>query len=98
MRTIYVKLCELSRQLGLPEASIKRFALEGKIPSLKLKKGLRFNPAAVSAALDKLASDDLQGRGDNVKTMLKTEITDDYDKEGKKKDERVKKLLCIDDG
>lgn len=39
----------------MPEASIRRFALEGKIPSLKLKKGLRFNPAAVESALDRLA-------------------------------------------
>jgi excisionase family DNA binding protein len=56
MDNVFVKLCEIAEMTGLPRASLRRLAHEGKIPSLRLSRGLRFNPAAVEKALAFLAS------------------------------------------
>jgi excisionase family DNA binding protein len=60
MDKIYVKLCELAEITGLPKATIKRLAVEGKIPALKLSQGFRFNPAEVRQALARLSATEKQ--------------------------------------
>ena len=57
METRYVKLCELSRMIGLPKATLKRLATQRRIPALKLRQGFRFNPIAVRDALDREANE-----------------------------------------
>jgi len=56
MDIVFVKLCEIAEMTGLPQASLKRLADEGKIPFLRVSCGLRFNPVAVEKALMSLAS------------------------------------------
>jgi excisionase family DNA binding protein len=60
MDKLYVKLCEVAEITGLPKATIKRLADQGKIPALKLSQGFRFNPAEVRQALARLSTTEKQ--------------------------------------
>jgi len=58
---IYNPLNVTARLLGLPAPYIKELAQQGKIPFLKIRNRLRFNPEAVQEALDEIAAN----KGDN---------------------------------
>lgn len=53
--TEFISLSRLSSRLGLPEAYLKNLAASGSIPSLNINGRLRFNPAAVQQAINKIA-------------------------------------------
>jgi len=57
METIYsyYSLEGVAAKLHLPQKFIRTLAEEGKIPHLIVGGRMRFNPAAVQAALDRLA-------------------------------------------
>ncbi len=57
----YVSLEALAIELGLPKVYLKRLAVKGSIPCLNVNGRLRFNPAAIQQALDRLAA---EGRTD----------------------------------
>jgi len=59
----YITTEKLSTRLGLPREYILELARRKQIPALNIKGRMRFNPAAVQTALDRLAE---QG-GDNAK-------------------------------
>jgi len=54
---IYKTLSVTARMLGLPTTYIKELAERNKIPVLKVKDRMRFNPEAVQKALDELAAE-----------------------------------------
>jgi hypothetical protein len=56
MVTEYLPLEALAARLNLPQRYLKGLALASDIPSLNVNGRLRFNPAAVQQALDKLAA------------------------------------------
>ena len=51
----YLPLVALAGTLNLPRTFLRELADQKKIPCLNVRGRLRFNPAAVKAALDKLA-------------------------------------------
>ena len=55
METTYYSLEATAARLNLPQSYIRQLAKEKKIPFLNVRGRLRFNPAAVQAALDRIA-------------------------------------------
>lgn len=53
----YISLEVLAIKLNLPQAYIRQLIAKGKIPHLNVNGRLRFNPAAVQQALDRLAAE-----------------------------------------
>ena len=53
---VYNTLNVTARLLGLPAPYLKGLAEQRKIPALKIKDRLRFNPEAVQNALDLIAA------------------------------------------
>ena len=51
----YISLESLAVELGLPKSYLKQLAVKGSIPCLNINGRLRFNPATVQQAIDKLA-------------------------------------------
>jgi excisionase family DNA binding protein len=51
-----VKMRELAARVGLPLATVKHLAMEGKIPGLKLGGQWRFNASAVETQLSAMAA------------------------------------------
>jgi hypothetical protein len=51
----YITTEKLSTRLGLPREYLLGLAQRKQIPALSIKGRLRFNPAAVQSALDRLA-------------------------------------------
>lgn len=51
-----VKMKELAQRVGLPFATVKNLAMEGKIPGLKLGGQWRFNATAVENQLAAMAA------------------------------------------
>ena len=62
---IYKTLNVTASLLGLPTTYIKELAEKNKIPVLKVKGRMRFNPEAVQQALDKIAA---HGGKENAKS------------------------------
>lgn len=63
-----VRMKELAQRVGLPLATVKHLAMEGKIPGLKLGGQWRFNATAVENQLAAMAATSFQfsnptGRG-----------------------------------
>jgi len=52
----YISIGLLAQETGLPKALLKRYAVKGKIPSLKTTRRFLFRLSAVQAALDDLAN------------------------------------------
>jgi hypothetical protein len=52
----YISIGLLAQETGLPKALLKRYAVNGKIPTLKTPKQLMFRLSAVQTALDRLAN------------------------------------------
>ena len=55
MDTTYYSLEAVAAKLNLPQTFIRQLADEKKIPCLNVRGRLRFNPAAVQAARDRIA-------------------------------------------